>query len=108
MERIIMSIKNLTLADFDETISSSKPVLVDFWAPWCGPCRMQDPILEDLAKDVGEKAVFAKVNVDEEQQLAVRYGVSSIPTVLIFQNGSIIQKSIGVRPKDQLRSLLGV
>ncbi|NLB89717.1 MAG: thioredoxin [Clostridiales bacterium] len=103
-----MAIQTITTSNFDQTINDSKPVLVDFWAAWCGPCRMLGPIIEQLAGEVGDKAIIGKVNVDEEPQLAARYGISTIPTVLVFQNGEVIQKSIGVRPKEELKTLLGL
>lgn len=103
-----MALQTITSTTFDQTISSEKPVLVDFWASWCGPCRMLGPIIEELAGEVGDKAVVGKVNVDEEPDLAARYGITTIPTVLVFQNGSVIQKSVGVRPKEELKTLLGI
>lgn len=103
-----MAIQTITTATFDQTINSEKPVLVDFWAAWCGPCRMLGPIVEELAQEIEDKAVVAKVNVDEEPDLAARYGITTIPTILIFQKGEVIQKSIGVRPKEELKTLLGL
>ena len=82
------SIKSLNDFDFKSVISDSKvPVLVDFWAPWCSPCRMQAPILEELASELGEKVLIAKVNVDECESLAVNYGVNSIPSLFVFSGG---------------------
>lgn len=103
-----MALQTITTATFDQTINSAKPVLVDFWAAWCGPCRMLGPIVEELANEVGDTAVVGKVNVDEQPDLAARYGITTIPTVLVFQNGEVIQKSVGVRPKEELKSLLGL
>ena len=103
-----MALQTITTSTFDQIINDTKPVLVDFWAAWCGPCRMLGPIVEELASEVGDKAIVGKVNVDEEPQLAARYGISTIPTILVFQNGEVIQKSVGVRPKEELKSLLGI
>jgi thioredoxin 1 len=102
---IMANIIHLTKETFDQTISSGT-VLVDFWADWCGPCRMLSPILDELAGKVGDKAVFAKVNVDEEQELAFKYGVSSIPTVLVFQNGVMKTSAVGVRPASSYEEML--
>ncbi len=103
-----MALLTVTTSNFDETINSEKPVLVDFWAPWCGPCRMLGPIVEQLAQEVGEDAIVGKLNVDEEPSIAARYGITTIPTILVFQKGELIQKSIGVRPKEELKALLSL
>ena len=80
-----------------------KVVLVDFWAPWCGPCMMQGPILDELAGEVGDSAVIAKVNVDENNELAGQYGIMSIPALKIFKNGELVGELMGVHQKDQLK-----
>lgn len=99
----------LNNADFDTTIAKGV-TLVDCWAPWCGPCRMQGPILEQVADEVGGQATIAKLNVDEAREVAGRFGIQAIPTLLLFKDGSESQRFIGVQPKDTLvqaiRSLL--
>ncbi len=94
-------VKELTDADFDSVISTGV-VLVDFWAPWCGPCRMQGPILEEVAAAVGDKAVIAKVNVDDNTQSAGKFGVQSIPTLILFKDGQVVRQFVGVQQKEDL------
>ena len=90
----------ITDATFDEVVlKSKKPVLVDFWAAWCGPCRMVGPIIEDLSKDYEGKAVIGKVDVDANQEFAAKYGVRNIPTVLVFDKGELVGRHVGVSPK---------
>ncbi|MFZ8961419.1 MAG: thioredoxin [Flavobacteriaceae bacterium] len=90
----------ITDATFEEVVlNSDKPVLVDFWAAWCGPCRMVGPIIEELSDDYQGKAVVGKVDVDANQEFAAKYGVRNIPTVLVFKGGELVDRHVGVAPK---------
>jgi len=90
----------ITDANFEETVlNSSKPVMVDFWAAWCGPCRMVGPIIDEISTEYADKAVVGKVDVDANQEFAAKYGVRNIPTVLVFQNGEVVGRQVGVAPK---------
>ena len=101
-----MSVMHITKADFEELVlKNEKPVLLDFWAPWCGPCRMEAPIVEELAQERGDIAV-GKINVDEEMELAIQFGVASIPTLVVMKNGEIANKAIGYMPKASIEKLL--
>ena len=97
----------LTDMNFDsEVLKSEQPVLVDFWASWCGPCRMLAPVIEEIAKEYEGKIKVGKVNVDEQPALAGKYGISSIPTVILFKGGQIASSAIGYRPKEDLEAML--
>ena len=91
---------------FDKALNEGKLMMVDFWASWCGPCRMLGPVIEDLAGQYEGKAVVGKVNVDDEQELAIRYGVMSIPTVIFFKDGKEIDRKVGVMPPQVFTQVL--
>jgi len=101
-----MSYINITKDNFvEEVINSDKPVLLDFWAGWCGPCRMIAPIVEEIADERSDIKV-GKINVDEEPSLATQFGIMSIPTLVVMNNGEVVNQVVGVRPKDQILKLL--
>lgn len=89
-----------------EVLEASLPVLVDFWAPWCGPCRMVAPVVEELSREMGDKVKFTKVNVDDNQMTAARYGIMAIPSLLVFKGGQVAQQHVGALSKAALKSLL--
>ena len=95
----------LTLDNFDAAISESTPIIVDFWASWCGPCRMVSPIVDEIAEERQDIKV-GKVNVDEQPELAAQFGVMSIPTLVVMKDGKVVNQTVGARPKAQILSLL--
>lgn len=92
--------------EFDELISREKYVLIDFWATWCSPCRMLAPVIEKIADQYEGKIVVGKIDIDEQQELAIRYGIQSIPTVILFKDGNVVAKEIGVKPLKAFTSML--
>ena len=100
-----MAIVTITKQNFEELISGEKPVLIDFWAPWCGPCRMVAPIVEEIANE-RKDILVGKINVDEEMELAMEFGVASIPTLVVLKEGHLTAQTIGYQPKESILKLL--
>ena len=101
-----MSVYTITKDNFnEEVINSDKPVLLDFWASWCGPCRMVAPVLDEIAQERADIKV-GKINVDEQPELAAQFGVMSIPTLVVMKDGKIVEKTVGTRPKAQILAML--
>ena len=100
-----MSVIHVTKENFDSVILAEKPVLLDFWATWCGPCRMIAPVIDEIAEEHPEYVV-GKINVDEEPQLAMEFGIMSIPTLVVIKNSEVAGQIVGVRPKEQILELL--
>ncbi|HIX90317.1 MAG TPA: thioredoxin [Candidatus Agathobaculum pullicola] len=101
-----MSVLTITNTNFDsEVLTSEKPVLIDFWASWCGPCKMLSPVIDKIADEISDVKI-GKVNVDEQPELARQFGVMSIPTLVFMKNGKIVQQSVGVQPKEAIMSMI--
>ncbi|MCI8812373.1 MAG: thioredoxin [Oscillibacter sp.] len=101
-----MSAVNINRNNFQgEVLNSDRPVLLDFWAPWCGPCRMVGPVLDEIAAERADIKI-GKINVDEQPELAGQFGIMSIPTLVVMKNGKVVNQALGARPKDQILALL--
>jgi thioredoxin len=100
------TVQQITDGDFESVVNAGKPVFIDFWAPWCGPCRIVGPIVEELAPSYDGKAVIAKVNVDDNPLVAQRFGVTSIPTMMMFKGGKLVDRMVGAAPKTALQTFI--
>ena len=99
--------RNITKSNFEkEVVASEIPVVLDFWATWCGPCKMLSPVLDELAAEYSDRVRFCKVNVDDEPELSARFGIASVTTLIFFKNGEILKKTVGYREKDELEETL--
>ena len=104
---LMANVMEFSADNFDtEVVGSDVPVLVDFWAPWCGPCKMIGPIIEELAGEFGDKVKIGKVNVDNDQELAGKFGIRGIPTVMLFKDGDVLNSFVGLRTKEDLAEAL--
>lgn len=99
-------IQQITDQDFEKLVKGGKPLFVDFWAPWCGPCRIIGPIVEELAPNYKDRAVIAKMNVDDNPEVPQRYGVTSIPTLMMFKDGKLVDRVVGAMPKGELQKFI--
>src|SRR4030042_2312890 len=93
----------ITDADFDDSVKKFKIIVIDCWAPWCGPCRMVSPIIDELAKEMQGKIIFGKLNVDENPKVSMKHQIMSIPTLLVFKNGNLVDRMVGAYPKQELK-----
>ena len=103
-----MSVLTVTKENFDQLLNQEQPILLDFWAPWCNPCRMMGPIIDQVEQSVQGKALVGKINIDEQPELASQFGVMSIPTLMVVKDHRVVHSAVGVRPKDQVLKLLEV
>ena len=100
------AVQQVTDADFEKILAGGKPVFVDFWAPWCGPCRIIGPIVEELAPSYQGRAVITKMNVDDNPMVAQKFGVTSIPTLMMFKDGKLVDRAVGAMPKGELQKFI--
>lgn len=92
----------LTSQNFEKEVQGAETIIVDFWASWCGPCKMMSPVIDQIAEEVGQNVKVGKVNIDEQEELAVKYGIMSIPTILVIKNGAETKRFVGVQPKQNI------
>src|SRR5437016_1073839 len=100
------AVREITDQDFEQLVNAGQPVFVDFWAPWCGPCRVIGPIVEELAPTYAGRAVFTKMNVDDNPDVPQRFGVTSIPTLMMFKDGKLVDRAVGAIPKNALQQFI--
>ena len=100
------AVQQITDSTFDKVMQEGKPVFVDFWAPWCGPCRLIGPLVEELAPSYQGRAVIGKVNVDDNPNIAQKFGVTSIPTLMMFKDGKLVDRAVGAMPKSELQKFI--
>ena len=105
-EPTVSNVVTLTASAFPAVKAQGKPVLIDFWAPWCGPCRTQGPIVDQVANQMGDRAIVAKLNVDDERNLASQFAVQAIPTLVVLKDGNVVQRFVGVQSADVLKNAL--